>query len=231
MTRILRRLPSPAMIVACIALAVALSGASYAAIVLPKNSVGTKQLRNNAVKSAKVAPDTLSGLDINEGTLGTVPSANTANTAGSANTANTAGNAGLLDNIDSTGFLQTGAAAGGDLSGPFSNLQIGASTVGTNEIGTNGVGASEVNLVLGSTSSSTLAGNAEHNANYATSFVTANCAAGQEIIGVSIDASFPDQDEVWIQESRRVSSTSWSVRWGHDVADSVTMFVTPLCLA
>lgn len=225
------KLPSPAMVVACTALAVALSGASYAAIVLPKNSVGTKQLRNNAVKSAKVAPDTLTGLHINEATLGQVPSANLANSANTANSAATAGNAGLLDNIDSTGFLQTSAAAGGDLSGPFSNLQIGGSTVGTNEIGTNGVGASEVNLVLGSTSSSTLAGNAEHNANYATSSVAANCAAGQEIIGVSIDASFPDQDEVWIQESRRVSSTSWSVRWGHDVADSVTMSVTPLCLA
>jgi hypothetical protein len=46
----LRRLrPSPAMVVASIALTVALGGTSYAAIRLPKNSVGTKQLRKNAV--------------------------------------------------------------------------------------------------------------------------------------------------------------------------------------
>lgn len=36
------RAPSPAMVVACIALAIALSGAAYAAT-LPRNSVGTPQ--------------------------------------------------------------------------------------------------------------------------------------------------------------------------------------------
>src|SRR5262245_6868265 len=54
MKRIVKRLPSPAMVVACIALAVALGGTSYAAIKLPRNSVGTKQLRNNAVSTAKL---------------------------------------------------------------------------------------------------------------------------------------------------------------------------------
>jgi len=36
-----RSLPSPAMVVACAALAVALGGAGYAARKLPRNSVGT----------------------------------------------------------------------------------------------------------------------------------------------------------------------------------------------
>ena len=45
----LRRRPSPALVVACLALAVALGGTGYAAMVLPANSVGTKQLRNGAV--------------------------------------------------------------------------------------------------------------------------------------------------------------------------------------
>lgn len=39
-----RYLPSPAMVVACTALAVALGGTGYAALTLPRNSVGTKQL-------------------------------------------------------------------------------------------------------------------------------------------------------------------------------------------
>jgi len=47
-------LPSPAMVVACIALIVALGGASYAAIALPANSVATKQLKKKAVTSAKL---------------------------------------------------------------------------------------------------------------------------------------------------------------------------------
>jgi hypothetical protein len=46
--------PSPAFVVACLALGVALGGTGYAAVVLPRNSVGTIQLRNNAVTSLKV---------------------------------------------------------------------------------------------------------------------------------------------------------------------------------
>ena len=37
--------PSPAMLVACAALVVALGGTSYAVTQLPKNSVGTPQLK------------------------------------------------------------------------------------------------------------------------------------------------------------------------------------------
>ena len=55
MKRIVKRLPSPAMVVACIALAVALGGTSYAAIKLPKNSVGESQLRKNAVVATKLS--------------------------------------------------------------------------------------------------------------------------------------------------------------------------------
>jgi hypothetical protein len=53
------RRPSPALVVACLALAVALGGTGYAAISLPANSVGTKQLKNNAVVAAKVKAHTL----------------------------------------------------------------------------------------------------------------------------------------------------------------------------
>jgi hypothetical protein len=57
------------MVVACIALAIALSGASYAAVTLPANSVGTKQLKKNAVNSAKVANGTLNGGDVANNSL------------------------------------------------------------------------------------------------------------------------------------------------------------------
>ena len=46
--------PSPSMVVACLALTVSLSGWGYAATVIPKNSVGTAQLKKNAVVAAKV---------------------------------------------------------------------------------------------------------------------------------------------------------------------------------
>lgn len=52
----LKRLPSPALIVACVALLVALGGVSYAAGVLPANSVGTKQIKKRAVTLQKISP-------------------------------------------------------------------------------------------------------------------------------------------------------------------------------
>jgi hypothetical protein len=53
------RKPSPAMLVALLALFVALGGSSYAALQLPKGSVGTKQLKNGAVTSPKVKNNSL----------------------------------------------------------------------------------------------------------------------------------------------------------------------------
>jgi hypothetical protein len=57
------------MIVACIALAVALGGTSYAALKLPRNSVGVNQLRANAVTSGKVRNGALTAKDFKRSTL------------------------------------------------------------------------------------------------------------------------------------------------------------------
>ena len=54
---------------------------------LPKNSVGTKQLKKNAVNGAKVKDNSLTGNDIDEATLGVVPSATQANNAAQASQA------------------------------------------------------------------------------------------------------------------------------------------------
>ena len=82
-----RRLPSPAMVVACIALAVALGGTSYAAIRLPANSVGTTQLKRGAVTAVKVRGNSLTGMQINEASLAKVPFADQATNAATADTA------------------------------------------------------------------------------------------------------------------------------------------------
>ena len=61
--------PSPALVVALIALSVALGGTGYAAVVLPANSVGTKQLKKNAVTAAKVKNASLLKADFKAGQL------------------------------------------------------------------------------------------------------------------------------------------------------------------
>jgi len=66
-----RRMPSAGMVVACIALLVALGGVGVAATRLPANSVGTLQLRANAVNSAKVKNGSLRAVDFAPGQLTT----------------------------------------------------------------------------------------------------------------------------------------------------------------
>jgi hypothetical protein len=71
-----RRLrPSPAMVVAFVALLVALGGTSYAAVKLAANSVQTKHIKNSAVTGAKVKANTITGADVNEATLAGIKSA------------------------------------------------------------------------------------------------------------------------------------------------------------
>jgi hypothetical protein len=55
--------------VALLALFVALGGTSYAAIKLPANSVGTKQIKDKAVTSVKVKNGSLKGADFAAGQL------------------------------------------------------------------------------------------------------------------------------------------------------------------
>ena len=69
MARLRRHRPTPAMVVACLALTVALGGTGYAATALPRNSVGTAQLQNNAVTSLKVKDFSLSRQDFKPGQL------------------------------------------------------------------------------------------------------------------------------------------------------------------
>ena len=61
--------PSPAMVIACLALLLALGGTGYAAGVLPVGSVGTPQLKANAVVSSKVKDGSLLGRDFKAGQL------------------------------------------------------------------------------------------------------------------------------------------------------------------
>jgi hypothetical protein len=136
MRRITRR-PSPAMAVAFIALLAALSGT---AVALPgkntvdsgdlkknavkpadiaRNAVTTPKIRNGAVNSPKVQDDSLTGADINESSLGQVPSANTANVANTANTATTANSAtsandaAQLGGLPASRFLSEGSLRSG----------------------------------------------------------------------------------------------------------------------
>jgi hypothetical protein len=69
MKAIRKRLPSPAMVVACASLVIALGGVSYAAGVLPNNSVGAAQLQKKAVTGAKLRNGAVTGAKVRDRSL------------------------------------------------------------------------------------------------------------------------------------------------------------------
>jgi hypothetical protein len=62
--------PSPSLVISVIALFVALGGVGYAAVSLPKGSVGTKQLKAGAVTKAKISKKARKALKGNRGPAG-----------------------------------------------------------------------------------------------------------------------------------------------------------------
>jgi hypothetical protein len=63
------RRPSPALVISIVALFVALGGTGYAAMALPKNSVGAKQIKRNAVTSKKVKNRSVRAADLAAGVI------------------------------------------------------------------------------------------------------------------------------------------------------------------
>ena len=117
-----QRRPSPAMVIATIALFISLSGVSYGvatgfidsreiknnevrSLDIRNNEVRTRDLRNNEVRGIDIrnstvqgrdiALNTVTGEDVNEGSLAKVPSAANADTAGTAASAESVGGVSL----------------------------------------------------------------------------------------------------------------------------------------
>ena len=122
MKRLLAHRPSPALVVACVALFVSLSGVSYGLATgiidtreIRNNTIRTQDLRNNDIRAIDVrnstlrgrdvALNTLTGSDIAESKLKQVPSAASAD------------NASALGGVSASGFVKTNNS-------PFTGLPL-----------------------------------------------------------------------------------------------------------
>jgi hypothetical protein len=117
----LRKHLTYANVVSSLCLFMLLGGVAYAGTQLAKGSVGTNQLKAEAVTKGKLAPNSvnskkvvngsLTGEDIASSTLGKVPNATNAEHAGSANSANSATTAGTATNANHATSADTAANA------------------------------------------------------------------------------------------------------------------------
>lgn len=116
--------PSPSVIIATAALAVALGGTSYAVVSIPRNSVGTPQLKANAVTSPKIKDGSVALADLapavramfgTAGSSGAVGATGPAGPTGATGATGPQGPIGLTGATGATGA--SGVASQGGVSG------------------------------------------------------------------------------------------------------------------
>jgi hypothetical protein len=220
---------SPAMIVACVALLLALTGSAIAAGVA-KNSVRSAQivdgtvrtidLRDNAVNSAKIAPDAVGAEEIAENAVSSPEVAQdslTTNDLGAASVASSevADQSLTADDLgpDSVGSSELAANAAG-------SSEIAADSVGSSELQSGSVRAAELAAIVQASNSTAIKGG--DNAS-----VNATCPAGTTVISGGGSSGFY---QVHLASSYR-SGNGWRIDARSSAVGDTTITAYAYCLA
>lgn len=221
--RSIRSKASPGVVLGVIAILIALSGTSIA---LPgtnsvdsgdikKNAVRTSDVKNQNLKGRDVAPNTLTGSDINEGSLGTVPTADSARPSG---------------------------PAGGDLAGSYPNPSVGPNTInsanvvndslGADDLGADSVAASELGPIVERVNQGSIIDVVAQNGAWSPSGpITASCLAGEQLLGAAAHFDGTGNNLATQELDTNFTANSVTGQGISDAGGTVNFVVTAICIS
>ena len=219
--------PSPALVISCVALFLALAGSAFAAKVATVRSaqivdgtVRTVDLRDNAVNSVKIADATVSGTDLGTDSVGTDEIAKDA--VKSDESAKDAVNSEeIADNAVTSSEVAPDSLTAGDLAlGSVTSSEIANQTIDSDEIGPNAVHAEELGDTVLRTNSKSLAAGTNGS-------ISVPCQAGEQIIS---GGGAPSNYGVEMT-SNAPSGNGWFYAASNKTGATQTITVYALCLS
>jgi hypothetical protein len=211
--------PSPAMIIACLALLLALTGSAIAAGVA-KNSVRSAQIvdgtvrtldiRDSAINSAKVADDSLIATDLAPDSVGTSEIAENAVSSPEVAPDSLTANDLAANSVTSSEVADQSLTAN----------DLGPGSVGASELQSGSVRAAELAPIIQASNSTAIAANGNAN-------VTATCPAGTTAISGGGSAGLY---AIHLTSTYR-SGNGWHIDARNDSANANTITAYAYCLA
>jgi hypothetical protein len=218
--------PSPALVISCLALFLALTGSALAAKAsissrqIVDGTVRTVDLRDNAVTSPKIANATVTADDLGTDSVGSDEIAKDA-----VNTDEIAKDAVKSDEIADNAVTSSEVAAdsltAGDLApNSVTSTEIVDQTINSNDIGPNAVNADELSVVVMRTKNEPIAAGANGS-------ISVPCQAGEQVLsGGGAPSAYGVE-----MTSNAPSGNGWFYAASNKTAGAQTITVYALCLS
>lgn len=226
-TKTRRFRPSPAMIVSCVALCLALAGTAVAAPQLAVRSaqivngtIRTADLGKDAVKSPKIADATVSAADLGTDSVGTDEIAKDAVTADEVADNAVASPEVAPDSLTADDLAANSVGSSEVADQSLTQADLGINSVGETEVAADAISADELATV-------TVRTNVTAIANGANGGVNVSCAAGEQILS---GGGQPDNFGVEMTSSRP-SGNGWLYQAKNNSGGNSNLTVFAVCLA